>query len=122
MLATANNQPIVSTIGCRSQLNVTNSASFPVLTLQCVPSYFSVAPCMFSFIITDPVFLFFSLLFCIDSLLLSFVSLLNQGLCMVPIKGPAVPVPDDAIMASCVGTAFCAALQCTCLGLFGLLY
>ena len=37
---------------------------------------------------------------------------------MVPIKGPAVPVPDDAIMASCVGTA----LQCTCLGLFGLLY
>ena len=41
---------------------------------------------------------------------------------MVPIKGPAVPVPDDAIMASCVGTAFCAALQCTCLGLFGLLY
>ena len=24
---------------------------------------------------------------------------------MVPIKGPAVPVPDDAIMASCIGTA-----------------
>ena len=64
---------------------------------------------------------FFGLLFCIDSLLLSFVSLLSQRLCMVPIKGPAVPVPDDAIMASCVGTAFCAALQCTCLGLFGLL-
>ena len=35
---------------------------------------------------------------------------------MVPIKGPAVPVPDDAIMASCIGTAFCTALQHTCLG------
>ena len=38
---------------------------------------------------------------------------------MVPINGPAVPVPDDAIMASCISTAFCSALQCTCLGLFG---
>ena len=36
---------------------------------------------------------------------------------MVPIKGPAVPVPDDAIMASCVGTAFCAAFAVHLLGI-----
>ena len=38
---------------------------------------------------------------------------------MVPIKGPAVPVPDDMIMESCIDTAFCIALHCTCLALFG---
>ena len=76
---------------------------------------------MFSFITTSPVFLFLILCSALVRSFLSFVSLRNQRLCMVPIKGPAVPVPDDAIMASCVGTAFCAALQCTCLGLFGLL-
>ena len=92
---------------------------FLLLPHKAFLSCFTVTPYMFSFIITDSVFLFFSLLFCIDSLLLSFVSLLNQRLCMVPIKGPAVPVPDDVIMASCVGTAFvlpCSALVWDCLG------
>ena len=61
----------------------------------------------------------FDLLFYIDLFLLSFISLPTWGLYMVPIKGPAVLVPDDVIMASCVGTASCSALQCTCLGMFG---
>ena len=85
------------------------------------PSGFTVAPYVFLYYHKSCISIFDSL-FCIDSFLLSFVSLRNQRLCMVPIKGPAVPVPDDAIMASCVGTASCAALQCTCLGLFGLPY
>ena len=76
---------------------------------------------VFSSTTTSPVFLFLILCSALVRSFLSFVLLRNQRLCMVPIKGPAVPVPDDAIMASCVGTAFCAALQCTCWGLFGLL-
>ena len=36
---------------------------------------------------------------------------------MVPIKDPAVPVPDDAIIALCVGTASHAASQHTLFGI-----
>ena len=82
---------------------------FPVMCSLCPTA----APYMFSFTIMI-------YLFCID-LFLSSVSLLTRGLCMVPIKGPTVPVPDDVIIASCIGTAFCTALQYTCLGLFRLL-
>ena len=65
------------------------------------------------------------LYFCFDlcshgtSVASSFASPLTRGLCTAPIKGPAVPVPDDAIVASCVGTALGTASQRSCLGLFG---
>ena len=92
---------------------------FSCFPLQYVPFVLQAAPHVPSSLSLIMYFCFWFICSALVYFFLSFVSLLTRGLCMVPIKGPAVPVPDDAIMASCVGTAFCAALQCNCLGLFG---
>ena len=96
--------------------SVTNSTSFPCsmespCTLLSFLTRFPLLPWVLCSCFLD--------LINLHLFLLPFVSLVAWGLCMVPIKGPAVPVPDDAIMASmhrhCI-------LRCLAVHLFGIVW